>query len=184
VIYVDKGKEEWKKAQRDVIRSSFVAISQRLGTEPVQQCILKHTNLYDGIDKENAYAQLSSLAKSSRWPSVNITSKKLAGKRAGEALVENKTVGSAQPFNITMDNSKISASMDQNGKEWTISQNAGVIVHEILHQMGHLHTDDPGYTKGYFVTVVGDCIASNGITARNAPGFSLLFNGRPWPIYD
>jgi hypothetical protein len=47
---------------------------------------------------------------------------------------------------------------------------SGIILHEILHQMGHNHpsNSDPknDYNQGNFIVVAGDCLDSEGIFAR------------------
>lgn len=95
--------------------------------------------------------------------------------RAGEAYVgsyvdaRNGSVSGS--YNFTVDTDFIDTYSD-------ISQIAGVMAHEMLHQMSHDHPN--GYNDENFVVVFQNCFVNNGSYAR--PGLSLHGTGLKMPV--
>jgi hypothetical protein len=84
------------------------------------------------------------------------------------------------PFQI-QGNFKIWLSIDRLRSE-SADQMAGVIAHEMLHNLGHDHPN--GYYDDNFTTVFGDTLANNGQYRRrlkSRPGFGLRGGGSSLP---
>ena len=63
----------------------------------------------------------------------------------------------------------------KSNKKALVQQVAGIILHEILHQMGHSHPKDnfngdyqKDYQQGHVVVIAGDCLASEDRWARSS----------------
>lgn len=109
------------------------------------------------------------------FPVVNVLIDNLTPPRRGQAYVgryvdarltpEGFTVGGT--YNFTIDQATIA-----NEDALTI---AGIMAHEMLHQMGHNHPN--GYDDGNFVSTFQNCFVNDGSFALS--GYGLLENGRP-----
>ena len=78
-------------------------------------------------------------------------------------------------FNISLNRYNLSNADWATADTW-----AGVIFHELLHQMGHSHPN--GYKDGNYITVAGDCLQENGSFSSRSS--LTLAGGRRWAIPD
>lgn len=186
----------WKKRHKRIVKKAFNLISQRIGSNRILSCVKKHTRevsisrnprIRSNYLSKLSYDDLLSLSVARQWPKIYIKAYSASGNTLGRALVERNLWGeyktltwySNKKITINLNLKRMDETLRNYGENAAVEDFSGTIIHEILHQMGHVHPVND-YRSGYFVSV-GDCIASNGNSARNS-GFSL--RGRHWYIAD
>jgi hypothetical protein len=186
---------DWTDDDKATIRVAMKHLKSHINDSNIRQCIEKYTTRYRGNfdDRERqSWVDYDALARVSKWPTLNIIGVVTESSWRGLAYVERNLYGNAE------DDSSRTASSLKTRKKPTISLNlrslreyesnigeseaakqfSGVILHEVLHQMGHDHPStgnyEDDYEAGHFVVVAGDCLHTSGLMARSpvAPEFS------------
>jgi len=144
----------------------------------------------DGKRQEQGWLDFHALERANEWPKFDLVADRVGGNTTGSAYIARKAWGTNQGLKwngniqVFVNFNQIENMLANGGREYAANSYAGTLFHEMLHQMGHDHPATGNYSKdyeqGHFVVVAGDCIASNGDGARNAPGLSL--NGRQWYV--
>lgn len=185
----------WTENDKEVIRESMRYFNERTQSSDVQDCAWDKTQYYRGENQETAISDTSAMA-ASPFPHINMTGyyDYDATTRGRAQLIRRANsihdVFSGGPFDIELNLIAIREQLSNDGVDETAKNFAGVIAHEIMHQLGHSHPTtgdyENDYQQGHFVVVYGDCIYSNGEDARGPfSGLSLTDQRRyNWPTPD
>jgi hypothetical protein len=177
----------WTQDDFLMVRLALNHISKTINKSNIRECVTSRTLKYEGVEEGQAMIDFDSLANAKQWPNIIITAKNENARWAGQAFLERIMYG-----NLVVDNDflfsyalegkrpKIDINLkhlhfDRDNYEIEVAYKnlAGVVLHELLHQMGHAHPRknlDTDYTQGHFINVAGDCLTSDGRSARG--GFS------------
>ncbi|MDA9951754.1 hypothetical protein N9D31_04160, partial [Oligoflexaceae bacterium] len=144
----------------------------------VSSCVHDNRKKSFGVSAEDAHKDFTAISKSSYLPKIHLHAYRETINYTGRAEVKRvvrHVKGSYLKWSnepkISINLSAIERSNKDLGADSASDSLAGTIIHEFLHQMGHSHPS--GYNDGNYITVVGDCVASNGARARNTAGFGL-----------
>lgn len=174
----------WKDRHKKVIKAAMDRLSQRIDDLKVAQCIKWWTFKYLGFyaPKEQwetqAWLDFNALAHVDHWPKIEIKAYRKDGDEKAWARHQRNAWGTVDALHwkgnlkIEVNLSWIDNALKWNSFDFVVDHYAGTIVHEVMHQMGHMHTQN--YDEGHFVVAVGDCVRFNGSGTRWTPGFDLL----------
>jgi hypothetical protein len=174
----------WTEDDLLMVRLALNYLSRTINKSNVRECVTSRTLKYEGIDEEQAVIDFDALANVSKWPNIIIQAKNEDAGWAGRAFKQRIIYGELNQDNIgelffslegknpgiIINLKHLHSDRDNYGDEVAYKNLAGVILHELLHQMGHGHPTTGDYAKdylqGHFITVAGDCLTTDGLTAR------------------
>jgi hypothetical protein len=200
---------EWSDSDEKIIEDSFNYLSSNINNSKVKQCIRKYTKIHSGVGKMQSWIDYDALARIKKWPAINVIGEDSDGSWNGRARSERILSGERKELltdlddeefdddddeyikadrlswkkspTITINLAKVRHYKNKTGNSKASKRFAGTILHEILHQMGHLHPStgnyEKDYTRGHFVVVAGDCLHTNGLSVRS-PASSSVYADR------
>lgn len=174
----DRRTKDFTQSHKDLIKEAMNRLSRRIDNSSVINCVKEYRRKSFGVSAQTAKDDYKALRKSSWWPKIHLTAYRDTTRYTGQAEVsrniknvEGEYLKWTREPQMEINLSAIEVNNRDLGSDRTADILSGTIVHEFLHQMGHTHPR--GYNDGNFITVVGDCVSSNGIAARNAPAYNL-----------
>lgn len=163
-----------------IVQNAMNKLSQRLREPRVHSCIFNHRRHSFGVSAQDAHLDFTAISSSAWLPRLHLHAYRESTQFTGRAYqqrvvrhVNGQYLEWSNEPHIDLNLSAMEESSRNLGLNAASDSLAGTIIHEFLHQMGHGHPN--GYEDGNYVTVVGDCIASNGAGARSR-GFNLHGN--------
>jgi hypothetical protein len=192
------GNRSFSSSDKALIKSSMNVLSKRIDQSSVWRCANNNwkrwmvNNSGQNITSVDRFKRFKSLHQrafaSGKIPKVNFVPFNENSPAMGRAyvggFVKAKYVETTSlvpiyqfsgTFEVKLNLKHLRSRSWQSSSVW-----AGIIFHEMLHQMGYNH-DKGNYADDMYITVIGDCVTSNG-RYRSRKGMSLT--GGAWPIPD
>lgn len=193
------GNLKFSSANQALIKRGMNVLSHRIDSAKVWQCAKSNHRRWKvnnsgqditTVERHRGFVRLHEQAfRSGKIPSINFLPYNENSNSMGRAyvggFVKAKFVETTSfvpmydfngQFNVQLNVKNLNDSYWSDPDVW-----AGVVFHEMLHQMGYNH-DVGVYDDDMFITVMGDCVESNGRFNSRKSGFNLT--GRRFPIPD
>ncbi len=139
---------------KDITKESMSYLSGEISTSRFRQCVKKGSVVAFGPTNPSnfnlAMRDVESLGNVSRWPEINFQAgwyksqdnRSVAGSAYVERVAESTSSGGlrwSKSIGMTIYLGWLKDWFREAGRERTVKELAGVILHEFLHQMGHSH---------------------------------------------
>lgn len=197
--FQSSGNLRFSSTNQDLIKRGMNVLSRRVDSSSVWQCAKANHRRWKvnnsgqditTVERHRSFVRLHEAAfRSGTIPSITFTPYNENSNSMGRAFVGGfvkakfvETTSLVPMYNFD-GQFKVQINLSNlNSSEWSDPDVwAGVVFHEMLHQMGYNH-DVGVYDDDMFITVMGDCVESNGRFQSRRSGFNLA--GRRFPIPD